>query len=65
MDSLPARSVADSGGDLGIDLDSGLESLADKSLISIEPDGSGRSPCTNHCQVLASSHPTRTDAPAD
>jgi predicted ATPase/class 3 adenylate cyclase len=32
-----ARSVADPDGDLGIDLDDGLESLADKSLIRIEP----------------------------
>ncbi len=32
-----ARSVADPEGDLGIELDDGLESLADKSLIRIEP----------------------------
>ena len=34
-----ARSVADPDGDLGIDLFDGLESLADKSLIRIEPGG--------------------------
>jgi len=37
-----AESVADAEGDLGIDLGDGLESLADKSLIRIEPvDGPG------------------------
>ena len=34
-----AASVADPDGDLGIDLDAGLESLADKSLIRTEPEG--------------------------
>jgi predicted ATPase len=34
-----AADVADAHGDLGIDLHAGLESLADKSLVRIEPDG--------------------------
>ncbi len=37
-----AMSVADPGGDLGLDLGDGLESLADKSLIRIEPGGADR-----------------------
>jgi len=36
-----AGPVADPVGDLGMDLDDGLEALADKSLIRIELDGSG------------------------
>ena len=32
-----AAAVADPDGDLGIDLVAGLESLADKSLIRVEP----------------------------
>jgi len=39
-----AGAVADPDGDLGMDLDDGLESLADKSLVRIEPGaGDGRS----------------------
>lgn len=34
-----AQSVTDPDGDLGVDLIDGLESLADKSLIRVEPDG--------------------------
>ena len=38
-----AAAVADPNGDLGLDLGDGLESLADKSLVRIEPgDGHGR-----------------------
>ena len=50
-----ARSVADPEGDLGIDLDDGLESLADKSLIRIEPGGADGGPADE--EVRYGQHP--------
>ena len=50
-----AASVADPTGDLGIDLDAGLESLADKSLIRVEPDGADGAPVDG--EVRFGQHP--------
>ncbi len=50
-----AEAVADAHGDLGIDLADGLESLADKSLVRIEPGG-GRGPADDE-EVRYGQHP--------